>query len=243
MSTGTIFCVCRSDAIRYAARYLSEAGMSVTQKAAPDVSHVLLPVPAFTAGDEYLAHILADLPDNAVICGGNLSSPLLKTYTTVDFLHDPLYLAQNAAITADCACEILKRERAASHAACRILVVGWGRIGKCLCRLLEKEGASVTVAARKETDRAMISALGCRGISIKKAAEEISQFDIVINTVPAMVLPDITPKDNAIVMELASSPGVSGGSILSCRGLPGKMAPAASGQLIADTFLRLIKEV
>ena len=45
-------------------------------------------------------------------------------------------------------------------ADCKVLVIGWGRIGKCLAALLKGLEADVTVVARKETDRAILHALG-----------------------------------------------------------------------------------
>lgn len=239
MLTSPILCVQRSGAIKQAAAYLSQLGLLITHKPAPDVSHVLLPVPSFQTGDSYLAHLLAELPNDVVISGGNLDTPLLQSYCTVDFLKDPYYLAENAAITASCALKILKERSSCPLRGRRILVVGWGRIGKCLCQLLNAHGAEVTVATRKDADRAMIRALGCRSISIEDAALESGRFDAILNTVPAMVLPDITAKPDAIVLELASKPGISGTTIVDARGLPGKMAPEKSGQLIAKTFLRL----
>ena len=234
-----ILCVPRSDAVHRAAQYLSGIGLPVTYKAAPDISHILLPVPSFAAGDGFLAHLLADVPDNVVISGGFLDRPLLGSYRTIDFLKDPFYLAQNAAITASCAITMLKSNTACALKDIRILIVGWGRIGKCLCRLFEKEGARVTVAVRKEADRAMIQALGCRGISIEDAKQELSHYDAILNTVPEMVLPEMDTKPDAIILEQASRPGMRGENIIDARGLPGKMAPERSGELIAKTFIRL----
>jgi len=240
MFNGSVLCIPRSEAVRRAGEYLSEMGLHVTRKAAPDVTHLLLPVPSFPTGDEYLAHILADLPENVIVSGGNLSSLLLKNYAAVDFLQDPYYLAENAAITASCALKIVESKLNDQLPGHTVLIVGWGRIGKCLCRLFEKKGAAVTVAVRKDTDRAMIAALGCRGISIEDAAKETGRYDVIINTVPAMVLPEMDAKVDAVILELASRPGMSGNNIIDCRGLPNKMAPAESGRLIANTFIRLV---
>lgn len=239
MFHGPILCIPRTEAIRRAGDHLSEAGFHVTRTPAPDISHVLLPVPSFSAGDEYLAHFLADLPDNVIISGGNLSSPLLEGYAIIDFLKDPYYLAENAAITAACTLKLLENKLGTSTKNKQILIIGWGRIGKCLCRLLEKNGISATVAARKDSDRALISALGNRSFSIQDASSKAEEFDIIINTVPAMVLPELKSKENALLLELASRPGMSGKNILDCRGLPSKIDPDASGRLIAKTFLRL----
>ena len=239
MFKGTVLCVARSEAVRYAARYLSELGIPVTDKCAPDVSHLLLPVPSFPAGDAYLAYYLGRLPENIIISGGKLHAPLLAEYRIVDFLQDPYYLASNAAITADCALDLLREKSDAPLQGKQILIIGWGRIGKCLAKKLEQQNAHVTISARKPADLAMIQALSYRSLPTSKLSEWANRFDAILNTVPALVLPELEAKADAIVMELASKPGISGEGILNARGLPGKMAPERSGKLIAETFIRL----
>ena len=241
MFQGNVLCVTRSEAIRYAARYLSERGIPVTEKCAPDVTDVLLPVPSFSAGDEYLAHLLTQLPDDVILYGGNMHSALLEGYRYVDLLQDPYYLADNAAITAECALTILKRQFGAELKGKRVLVIGWGRIGKCLCQQLRDQGASVSAAARKIPDLAMIHALGHDSIPISDVPGKTEAFDIILNTVPSLLFPGIQTREDCIVMELASRPGMTGPKIYDGRGLPGKIAPMKSGNLIAGTFLRLAK--
>ena len=240
MLEGTVLCVQRSEAVRYAARHLADAGIPTTEKCAPDVTHVLLPVPSFSRGDEYLAHLLTKLPDDVILWGGNLNSPLVEGYQCVDFLQDPFYLADNAAITAECTIKILQQQFSADLTDKQILVIGWGRIGKCLCSMLAANGAHVSAAARKTADLAMIHALGYEYIPIPDAADCVHKFDIVINTVPALLFPQISAKNDCILMELASKPGMTGPKIYDGRGLPGKISPMKSGKLIADTFLRLL---
>lgn len=238
MYRGTVFCLRRSEAVRYASRYLADLGIQVTDSAAPDVTHLLLPVPSFSAGDEYLAHVLAELPEDVIVCGGNLHSPLLENYRCVDFLRDPQYLADNAAITADCAKEILEKTLTDIRGK-RILILGWGRIGKCLGFLLKDLGADVAIGARKAHDLAMLHALNFRPVPICHAQEELRRYDAIVNTVPELILPGIEPREDAVLLELASQPGMTGKSIIDGRGLPGKMAPKQSGKLIAESFLRL----
>ena len=239
MLKGTILCLKRSEALRHAAYHLSAMGIHITDQCAPDVTHLLLPVPSFSNGDEYLAHLLAKLPDDVIISGGNLSSPLLEGYRYLDFLQDPYYLAENAAITARCAAEIVENRFGTSTAGKDILIIGWGRIGKCLGSLLDRSGASVTIAARRASDLAMIRALGCRSIHTADLSPELIRYDAIVNTVPELLLPDIQAKDGAILLELASKAGMTGENIIDGRGLPNKMAPSSSGKLIADTFVRL----
>ena len=237
MFNGTILCIPRNDAIVHAETYLADAGFHVIRTPAPDVTHLLLPVPSFPTGDGYLAHILGDLPEHVIVCGGNLSSHLLENHCTVDFLADSYYLCENAAITARCAVKLLQSK--ISISGCRVLILGWGRIGKCLGFLLRDLGAEVSISARKPEDLALIKALGFSSIPTHTVYKETHRFDSILNTVPAMILPECNWNNTCIPIELASSPGMCGDGIISARGLPGRLAAAESGRLIAETFLRL----
>lgn len=238
MFNGTVLYIPRSKAIRHAAGELERIGIRVTEKCAPDVTHLLLPVPSFSNGDGYLAHLLAELPDDVIISGGNLNSPLTEGYRAVDFLQDPYYLADNAAITASCAMGMV-RERVDDLTGKKAFVIGWGRIGKCLSPMLKEQGVQVTVGARKHSDLAMIHALGYRSLHLHDAAVELPRFDLILNTVPVLLFPQADVKEGAVVLELASKPGITGPTVIDARGLPGKLAPVESGKLIAKTFIRL----
>lgn len=239
MNNGTICCICRSEAIQYAATYLSELGLPVVRELTPDTAHLLLPVPSFPRGTAYVEALLPSLPEDVTIYGGNLNVPLIHKFYTVDFLQDPYYLADNAAITAECALRMVEERIGPDLKNIPVLLLGWGRIGKCLGKLLQNKGAAVSIAARKDSDLAILHALDYRSVPMYAAAEDLEQYRVILNTVPAMVLPEMYPRPDCVMLELASRPGMIGENIISARGLPGRMAPEASGKLIAETFLRL----
>ena len=105
--------------------------------------------------------------------------------------------------------------------------------------LLKEQGVQVTIGARKSSDLAMIHALGYGSLDLQEAAEELHRFDLILNTVPVLLFPEAQVRDGAVILELASKPGITGPSVIDARGLPGKMAPKESGNLIAKTFIRL----
>ena len=237
------YCAGNSRAQIYAAAFLMEEGVSLLPCPDHTVTHLLLPVPSFEPdgsikGGGDLGDILAKLPKTVTVIGGNLNRPELSEYEVLDLLEDPWYLARNASITAHCTLELALAKLPVTLEKCPVLVIGWGRIGKCLAKLLHGLGACVTVAARKESRRVMIEALGYKSCPIEEIHAE--NYRLIINTVPAMVLP--AAPGTALKIDLASQPGIGGAGVLQARGLPGLLAPESSGALIAQLVSQWLKE-
>ncbi len=237
-------------ACQYAADILKKDGIPMIDHPSPEITHLLLDVPSFAPdgslrGGGRLESLLEMLPTDVKIIGGNLKHNALTQHKTLDLLQDPRYLAINAAITADCALQVASREMEQVFLGCPVLVIGWGRIGKCLGSLLKSIGAEVTIAARQEKDRAMIDALGCRSADPAQLAPILPDFAVVFNTVPKLVLreSDFQNCSKLLRIELASSPGMEGSDVVQAKGLPGVYAPQSSGKLIADTILRQIGRI
>ena len=225
-----------TDALEHACKYLQGQGLCVHRTPAGTVTHVLLPVPSLEPdgrikGGGVLSDLLQCLPKNVTIIGGNLEHPLLADYNKIDLLQDAGYLARNARITAYCAIALAMQMLPCTLDRLAVLVIGWGRIGKCLAQLLATMGADVTVAARKETDRATLASLGYRNVTIPRIHPD--EYGLIYNTAPQMILPEC--KGDALKIDLASAPGIGSSDVIWARGLPNKMAPESSGQLIADT--------
>ncbi|MBE6926605.1 MAG: hypothetical protein E7461_07165 [Ruminococcaceae bacterium] len=236
MKDFSVYCPLRNKALDFATEHLP-----ILPAPNDRVTHLLLPIPSFAPdgsirGGGNLETVLSVLPKNVTVIGGNLQHPALKDYATIDLLQDAVYVSENADITARCAVKLLCDCLPCTLKGCPILLIGWGRIGKCLARLLRAHDARVTVYARKETDRAMLSALGYE----TQDFPDPTGFCAVINTAPAPVLPDCP--DGVFKMELSSVMGIGGRDVLWARGLPAIHAPESSGKLIADTIHRLVKK-
>ncbi len=246
MNGKTFYLAGGSKALTYAADYLSRRGANIATEPGMDVTHLLLPVPSFDndgnlRGGGSLGHILVELGDDVVIMGGNLDHPLTEGYQTADFLRDERYLAENAAITADCAIPIAENNLPVVIPGCPILVIGWGRIGKCLASKLKAIGADVTVSARKDSDLAMLQALGYAAEKTGELGFSLMRYRVIFNTVPAQVISEAQAthcRPDCIKIDLASRLGIAGENVIWARGLPGKDAPETSGILIAKTALR-----
>ncbi|MCR4426345.1 MAG: dipicolinate synthase subunit DpsA [Firmicutes bacterium] len=133
------------------------------------------------------------------------------------------------------------------------MVLGMGRTGMTLARMLLGIGATVWAVARKPKDRARAFEMGFIPLDFPDLPGAIKDMDIVFNTVPHMVL-DRTliavMKKTAAIIDLASAPG--GTDFASARelgihaelapGLPGKVAPLTAGKILARVVPALIAE-
>ena len=84
----------------------------------------------------------------------------------------------------------------------------------------------------------MIEALGYKSCGIEEIHAE--SYRLIINTVPAMVLP--VAAGTGLKIDLASVQGIGGRDVMWARGLPGLLAPESSGELIAQVISQWIKE-
>ena len=133
---------------------LMENGISFAPNIDCFVTHLLLPVPSVDAqghiqGDGSLEEIIGNLPPTAAIIGGNLPASLSESRPVIDLLLDEEYVCQNAYITAHCAMALAAERLDTTFRRSACLIIGWGRIGKCLAEVMTRLEADVTVAARK----------------------------------------------------------------------------------------------
>ena len=230
MRSPTMYIPIRTAALTAAERRLRSQGVVFTQAAA-DAEFLLYPAPT-------KLEMLSDCTMDQTVIGGNLDF-LNENVARLDLLKDPWYLAANAAITAEAALALVLRELRCEITRANILILGWGRIGKCLTHQLHHLNAGVTVCARKDADRAMLRALGYRSTTREDLSRGLGRYQCIINTVPAPVLTDAdarTIHPDCLKLELASGIWLPGEDVVLAHGLPGKCKPEASGTLIAKTI-------
>lgn len=161
------------------------------------------------------------------------------------------FLIQNAILTAEGALEAAIAEYEGSLYGAKVLVCGWGRIGKALSERLSSLYAEVTVAARKEKDRAWIRAEGMKAVDY--SFKEKYNYDLIFNTVPSMVLDRKALRrvsSDTIIFDLASLPGGVDDEyareeeicVLHLLSLPGKRSPLSAGRIIKETIKKMWEE-
>ena len=180
----------------------------------------------------------------------NAANAELRRYETRMFAYERTMLAlrkENAELTAEAALPPLLARLPCPLRGSRILILGFGRIGKRLAWKLHTLGAAVTVAARRPEALALARILGLKAEPLGPQLQGLAVYDAVVNTVPAPVICDAqlsAIRPDAALLELASLPGgfcpaaAERAGYLAARGLPGVYAPEAAAAVIRRAIFR-----
>lgn len=242
------------------AQRLASRGFKVTSPTdateSPPSDAVVLPVGHIGGGEIAACGVCAGR--GSVVFAWAPPAPLIKSadengWRLVDFSADEKLVVGNALITAEAALSIYMEKKEISVSGSRILVVGSGRVAKCVVRVFSSLRADVTLMARSERELALAAISGIAAVDIEDGdarREALSRhFDAVINTVPARVisLDELSLlDDDTLLIELASAPygfdadeaAARGISAVLASSLPAKYAPASAAELIADAVER-----
>ena len=205
-----------------------------------------------------LEEIFAHLTPHQYICGGMVSAEIAALaaqygLTIHDYFTREELAVANAVPTAEGAVQIAMEEMGVTLHRARVLVLGYGRVGKLTAHRFQALGAHVTVAARSFEALAWADAYGHDTVRMDRVGEGLEEYDLVINTVPTRLLTrDLLSllREGCLVMDLASKPGgvdFQAAAELGVRcvwalSLPGKVAPVSAGAAIRDTVYNMLRE-
>lgn len=232
------------------------------------LDYIVLPIPATDenqnvtaplSNEELPVSVILSLCDKQThILGGKLNEALRKKLDSqkigyTDYLLREELAIKNAVPTAEGAIEIALDELKTTLWKLPVLVIGYGRIGKVLARILKSMGAEVTVTARKFSDLAWIDVDGYPFAHTCEIEPIANNFKLVFNTVPSLVLNEavlLRLKRDCIIIDLASKPGgvdFETAKRLALKtvwalSLPGKTAPVTAGAIMFDAIQNIDSE-
>lgn len=198
-----------------------------------------------------LTDVLNKLKPGAWVFGGNLKDDLLseidfRGLCAYDYFGDEELTLLNTVPTAEGALKIALEETPFVLSGAKVSVLGYGRVGETVAKLFKAVGADVLVFDRKSLKRTRAQIDGLAACEFND--ERIKKSDIIINTVPVLVLDKEKLKKikrDTVIIDLASKPGgvdlsyakLRGMNVIWALSLPGKSAPVTSGEIIAKTIL------
>lgn len=211
-------------------------------------SNIKLPVEEFVSKVSCKALIAGTLPEDY--------RKVLeeKNVNYVDVLKREEFTILNTIATAEGTIQIAMEETQKTVHGSKVLILGFGRIGKVLAKMLDGIGAEVSCEARKNEDISWIKAYGYEPIYLNELNENLGNFDIIINTIPFQILDsdrlDLVKKD-VVLIDVASNPGgvdrkaakEKDLKLIWALSLPAKVAPLTSAIYIKETIYHVLKEI
>ncbi len=198
------------------------------------------------------------LPRGCLVLGGMVSA---KYYTLAnalslrlrDYYEGEEIKIANAEISAEGALLLALESSGRVLLGQRVLVAGFGRIGKFLAPRLSALGTRLSVFARRAESREYISGLGISAVAPEGLETAAGNAELIINTVPARIfdgalLSSLSPGCRFI--ELASAPGGAdaqrcaelGIKLIPGGGLPGRYFPESAAAAIKRSIYGILAE-
>lgn len=238
---------------------------------------VILPLPAVKDGahinvsDDYLDEngisasqlptlyeLLMKLKSGQHLLGGMLPGWFIRRcgengITASDYFGDERLEIMNLIPTVEGCIELMIRESDITVFGSKVLITGYGKIGKTLAGSLRALGAQVCVAARKKSDFAWAQINGLKTVEYADLKDCIGNFDFIVNTVPSQVLGEAeleNVKKSCLLTDLASRPGgmdfaaakLLGLKAVHALSLPGKTSPVSAAEYIYEAIIGILNQ-
>ena len=197
------------------------------------------------------------LKPGQTVFAGNISSDVTtslkkKNINYFDFLKDEKVVWSNAMLTAEGLISNIINNTPFALDTAKALIIGFGRCGINTALKLKALNVCVTIYDHTPIHLCQASSYGLNTSTFDNLIECISDFDIIINTVPCEVLTEnllSLVKKDCVLFEVASKPyGINNElvkkyrlSLVTCPGLPGKTAPKSAGELIAKSIISYLE--
>ena len=212
---------------------------------------VILPIPTakdgihLTGSDTTLRELAATVGEGSFVLGYGIPRETVEIMedsgaVVCDALGDEIFLRRNAELTALGTVGVILTSGRLSVGDMKIGILGYGRIGSQLMRILLFLGAHVKVYTRQNSTRVELSGYG---IDAELSSEgNYDGLDFLINTAPQRILSaDVIRRagEHGKIIDLASGDNFPDGvEITKLGGIPGIMYPASAGRIYAAAAVR-----
>ena len=218
---------------------------------------VVLPLPAAKVEETVpFSEIVNEMKNkNGIVVGGKLSPYMLDVLEKekikyYDYYNDESFTIKNAYITAEGAMWLAMNALDVMLRDARCAILGFGRIGSALGRMLLSIGCRPLVYARRAEVRAIVDEMGM--ISTNELSLE--NADVIFNTVPERIISNdmlLELSPGRILVELASLPGgfdpdiaaQCSHTVIYGNALPGKYAPKSAGKAVVKAITPILNHL
>lgn len=235
---------------------------------AKEVDIVIGPIPLsrdnITLNAKYSAKEISldtilEVAKNKTLIAGNIAEEVIErckanNINVIDIMKNEKLAILNTIATAEGTIEIAISNTQNTLSESKVLILGYGRVGKTLVNKMKNLVYKLDCATKEKNELALIQTnSGCNKMNLDDIEKYLDNYDIIINTIPAMVLDKEKIqkiRKDTLLIDLASNPGgidkkeaISRQiNVIHALGLPGKYAPRTSAKFIKEVIFEYINK-
>lgn len=197
-----------------------------------------------------------NLMKDKTLIAGTISSNIYEKYKDVEIIdimkNEKLAILNTIATAEGAIKEIIENMQVNVHGS-KIMIFGFGRVGKTLAKKLDGLSAKITVVSNEEEELAWAEVYGYTNMQLNKIEDVIKDYDVIVNTIPHIILQgDILQKINkdTLLLDLASGEGGINKeeaqenkiNLIKALGIPGKISPITTAKILKETIYEILEE-
>lgn len=197
-----------------------------------------------------------NLMKDKTLIAGTISNNIYEKYKDVEIIdimkNEKLAILNTIATAEGAIKEIIENTQVNVHGS-KIMILGFGRVGKTLAKKLDGLSAKITVVSKEEEELAWAEVYGYTNMQLNKIEDVIKDYDVIVNTIPHIILQgDILQKINKdiLLLDLASGEGGINKeeaqenkiNLIKALGIPGKISPVTTAKILKETIYEILEE-
>ena len=197
-----------------------------------------------------------NLMKDKTLIAGTISNNIYEKYKDVEIIdimkNEKLAILNTIATAEGAIKEIIENMQVNVHGS-KIMILGFGRVGKTLAKKLDGLSAKITVVSKEEEELAWAEVYGYTNVQLNKIEDVIKDYDVIVNTIPHIILQgDILQKINkdTLLLDLASGEGGINKeeaqenkiNLIKALGIPGKISPITTAKILKETIYEILEE-
>lgn len=197
-----------------------------------------------------------NLMKDKTLIAGTIPNNIYEKYKGVEIIdimkNEKLAILNTIATAEGAIKEIIENTQVNVHGS-KIMILGFGRVGKTLAKKLDGLSAKITVVSKEEEELAWAEVYGYTNVQLNKIEDVIKDYDVIVNTIPHIILQgDILQKINkdTLLLDLASGEGGINKeeaqenkiNLIKALGIPGKISPITTAKILKETIYEILEE-
>lgn len=208
------------------------------------------------SGNKIKINEFMNLMKDKTLIAGTIPNNIYEKYKGVEIIdimkNEKLAILNTIATAEGAIKEIIENTQVNVHGS-KIMILGFGRVGKTLAKKLDGLSAKITVVSKEEEELAWAEVYGYTNVQLNKIEDVIKDYDVIVNTIPHIILQgDILQKINkdTLLLDLASGEGGINKeeaqenkiNLIKALGIPGKISPITTAKILKETIYEILEE-